>query len=42
MTVERRFAPKIHARGDAAGLDAVLELVAFSARPASYWLSVRL
>ena len=31
--MERRLAPKIHARGDAAGLDAVLELVAFSARP---------
>ncbi|HEY8207335.1 MAG TPA: GAF domain-containing protein [Myxococcaceae bacterium] len=33
--MERRLAPKIHARGDAAGLDAVLELVAFSARPRS-------
>jgi len=35
MSTERRLAPKIHARGDAAGLDAVLELVAFSARPRS-------
>src|SRR4051812_48837474 len=35
MSMERRLAPKIHARGDAAGLDAVLELVAFSARPRS-------